>query len=110
MTASRAATPAAAAAPPKASTRSNRSPWVWALGSTVALILIALPWLFFKVRVELAIRTDAQTARRLVAAGKYQEASAPLERWLKAKPNTAEAHFLAARGAIGLRLFDLGLA
>jgi tetratricopeptide (TPR) repeat protein len=72
--------------------------------------LIALPWLFFKVRVELAIRTDAQTARRLVTAGKYQEASAPLERWLKAKPSAAEAHFLAARGAIGLHLFDLGLA
>jgi Flp pilus assembly protein TadD len=71
--------------------------------------LIALPWLFFRVRGELAIRTDAQTARRLVAAGRYQEANAPLERWLKAKPNAAEAHFLAARGAIGLRLFDLGL-
>ena len=75
-----------------------------------ALVLIALPWLFFKVRVELAIRTDAQAARRLLAEGKYQEASAPLERWLKAKPGAAEAHFLAARGAIGLRLFDLGLA
>ncbi len=75
-----------------------------------ALVLIALPWLFFKVRDELAIRTDAQAARRLVAAGKYQEASAPLERWIKAKPNAAEPHFLAARGAIGLRLFDLGLA
>ena len=42
--------------------------------------------------------------------GKYQEASAPLERWIKAKPARPRPHFLAARGAIGLRRFDLGLA
>jgi tetratricopeptide (TPR) repeat protein len=109
MTASRPTIPAAASWS-KTSPRRNRSPWVWVLGITVALVLIALPWLFFKVRTELAIRTDAQAARRLIALGKYQEAGAPLERWLKAKPNAAEPHFLAARAAIGLRLFDFGLA
>ena len=42
-----------------------------------ALVLIALPWLFFKVRLELAIRTECGEDRSAVARrGKYQEASA----------------------------------
>jgi tetratricopeptide (TPR) repeat protein len=71
---------------------------------------MAARWLYMRVRAEFAVRADAQIARQLIAEGKYQEASVPLDRWLKAKPDAAEAHFLAARGAIGLRLFDFGLA
>ena len=75
-----------------------------------ALVLIALPWLFFKVRVELAIRTDAQTARRLVAA---ESTRRPAPRWNDgSRPSRARPRLISwpPRGAIGLRRFDLGLA
>ena len=107
--ASRADMPAAASESlPKTSARRNRSLRVRALGLTVAPVLVSLLWLCFKVRAELASRADAQAARRLVADGKYQEAGALLERWLKAKPNAAEPHFLAARATIGLGLVRPG--
>lgn len=59
-------------------------------------------------RLELAVRADASEARRLVAAGKYAEARAPLERWLKARPDSAEAAFLGAKGLFAFNLFEDG--
>jgi tetratricopeptide (TPR) repeat protein len=40
---------------------------------------------------------DAATARRALADGRLDEASAGLERWLKSSPRSAEAHYLKAR-------------
>jgi tetratricopeptide (TPR) repeat protein len=61
-----------------------------------------------KVRDELAVRADAREGRRLVAERKFEEAYAPLERWLKARPNSAEALFLTARGMFAANLIDQG--
>ena len=40
---------------------------------------------------------DAQIVRRAFAAGRLDEASGALERWLRSSPDSAEAHYL--RGA-----------
>jgi tetratricopeptide (TPR) repeat protein len=42
---------------------------------------------------------DAATARRALAEGRLDEASHALERWLRASPGSAEAHYLMARVA-----------
>src|SRR4051794_7012513 len=101
MTASR---PVIATTTPQAKTSAtgNRARCVWTVGLVALVAMMAATWLFLRVRAELADRADAQIARQLIADGKYKEAGAPLERWLKARPDAAEAHFLAARGAIGL--------
>jgi predicted Zn-dependent protease len=48
---------------------------------------------------ELAVRADVRAARESVAAGRLDEASAWLGRWLRARPDAAEAHYLMARVA-----------
>ncbi len=42
----------------------------------------------------------AQAARLALAAGRYDQAALPLERWLKASPSSAEAHALSAQLAL----------
>jgi predicted Zn-dependent protease len=49
---------------------------------------------------------DAATARRAIAEGRLDEASAAVDRWLTSSPNSAEAHYLKARIAWARR--DLG--
>jgi tetratricopeptide (TPR) repeat protein len=74
---------------------------------TAGLFLIAaVAWAAWKVPEVRAVRRDADSARRLVAAGKFDEARAPLLRWLKARPDAGEAYFLLARSAIHFGVFD----
>jgi tetratricopeptide (TPR) repeat protein len=49
---------------------------------------------------------DAATARRALADGRLDRASAALDRWLKSSPRSAEAHYLKAR--IAWARHDLG--
>jgi predicted Zn-dependent protease len=53
-----------------------------------------------------AVERDAQAARAGVAAGKPAAARAPLLRWLRARPSSAEAHALLAE--VALAQGDLG--
>src|SRR5208282_3312821 len=61
-----------------------------------------------KVRDELAVQADARQARRLVADRKFEDAYQPLERWLKARPSSAEALFLTAREMFAANMMDRG--
>jgi tetratricopeptide (TPR) repeat protein len=45
---------------------------------------------------------DALEARRALAAGRFAAAVAPIARWLKAQPDSAEAQFLKGRVALAL--------
>lgn len=69
---------------------------------------VALGWSILRIRDEFAVRASARAARDLIAAGQFQAAGEPLERWLKARPKSPEARFLAARRAIGIERFELG--
>jgi tetratricopeptide (TPR) repeat protein len=70
----------------------------------VASVLVA-----GKLAAALALRKDIAAARRLMAEGKVTEARDPLERWLKARPDSGEAFFLLARAALHFQAFDQGL-
>jgi len=72
------------------------------------LLGIGITGAIIKARDELAVRADAQEARRLIAERKFDEASGPLDRWLKARPGSAEALFLTARGMFAANLIDEG--
>lgn len=80
----------------------------------MALVLVsgvlAFGWLALWFRDVMEVRSSAQAARDLIAAGRYDQAGVFLEKWLKERPNSAEARFLAARGAIGLGRLDAGLS
>lgn len=62
-----------------------------------------------KVREEMGLRSAAERARRLIAAKKFQEARSPLERWLRARPESAEATFLLAKGTLAIGDHGRGL-
>jgi tetratricopeptide (TPR) repeat protein len=49
---------------------------------------------------ERAATRDARAARRALAAGRFDEAQAAVARWLVARPEAAEAHFLQGRLAL----------
>jgi Flp pilus assembly protein TadD len=51
----------------------------------------------------------ARSARERIAAGDFEAADEPLQHWLEARPDSAEALFLSARVAIGLNRFEPGL-
>ncbi len=51
---------------------------------------------------EIAARSAARAARRAVADRRFDEAEVVLGRWLRARPNSAEAHSLKARVALAL--------
>ena len=66
--------------------------------SLVLVVLgIAAAGALFKLRGELSVQALARETRRLVAEQKFEQARGPLERWLKARPSSAEAWFLAAQ-------------
>jgi tetratricopeptide (TPR) repeat protein len=86
--------------------RSNHARWLARLGAILGFV--ALGWLILWIRDEFAVRASARDARDLIAAGQFQSAGEPLERWLKARPKSPEARFLTARRAFGLERFELG--
>jgi tetratricopeptide (TPR) repeat protein len=77
-------------------------------GLVGVLLLVPAVWAARKVRDWIAVRTDARAARRLIDEGKFEEARVPLERWLRARPDSGEAVFLLAKGALHFQLFDQG--
>jgi tetratricopeptide (TPR) repeat protein len=76
----------------------------------LAIGVVAVVGLAGKLRRDAAVRKDAEQARRLIGEARYQEAQAPLQRWLAAEPRSAEALFLVAKGAIGLGMNEQGFA
>jgi tetratricopeptide (TPR) repeat protein len=94
--------------PGGARSRTGRPKRRWAAGFVGVLLLIAAAWVAGEVRDAIAVRKNASTARRLVAEGKFTEARDPLDRWLKARPDSGEAMFLLAKGALHFQLFDQG--
>jgi tetratricopeptide (TPR) repeat protein len=71
----------------------------WKLGLFLAVIgLLVLAG--FALRDEIAFGAAARETRRAVTAGRFLDAEAPLERWLRARPDNAEAHYLKARVAL----------
>jgi tetratricopeptide (TPR) repeat protein len=85
----------------------KRKPF-WAAVLLGVLLLVPAAWAARKVRDLIAVGTDARAARRLIAEGKFEEARVPLERWLRARPDSGEAVFLLAKGALHFQLFDQG--
>jgi Flp pilus assembly protein TadD len=65
----------------------------------VALLGLAAAgaWLFLGLTAD----RDARLARTAVAAGRFDEADPPLARWVRARPENAEAWYLKARVAAG---------
>ena len=63
----------------------------------VLLVVACLPLLR-----SLAVHVLARSARGAVADGRFAEAYALVEPWLRARPESAEAHALKARAALGL--------
>jgi tetratricopeptide (TPR) repeat protein len=62
-----------------------------------------------KGREELAVRADAREARRLVSEGRFRAAQPYLQRWLQARPKSAEAAFLVAKGMFAFQMPEAGL-
>ena len=70
---------------------------VVAVGAILALVAVGA-W----SAGEIAARSAARAARRAVADRRFAEAEAALGRWLRARPRSAEAHYLKARVALAL--------
>jgi tetratricopeptide (TPR) repeat protein len=69
----------------------------WLVGAVVVASLSAAAAVWAWRRTE---PRDAKEARSALAAGRFAAAEAPLLRWLKARPDSAEAHFLKGRVAL----------
>ncbi len=65
-------------------------------------VTIALAAAGVLIRGEVAARSAARAARRALADRRFAEAEVALGRWLRARPRSAEAHYLKARVALGL--------
>jgi tetratricopeptide (TPR) repeat protein len=72
--------------------------WLRISAAIVALGLIAGAGLL--IRERRAVERDARTVRDALADGRPAWAAGPLERWLKARPDSAEAHALRAEVAL----------
>ena len=79
---------------------------VW--GSALVVLGIALAGVLVKLRHELTVQADGRAARRLVADRQFEEAHQPLERWLQARPSSAEAWFLTAQERFAANRFEPG--
>ena len=86
--------------------RGARRLLVWVL--LVVLAGIGITGAVIKLRDEMTVRADAREARRLIAQRRFDEASGPLDRWLKARPGSAEALFLTAQALFAANLMDQG--
>jgi tetratricopeptide (TPR) repeat protein len=80
-------------------------------GASLAILIMLAVGLFLALKLsrDREIAKDVGRARHLVALGRFDEAKVPLKRWLEARPDSAEAVFLAARAAISLGLAEQGL-
>src|SRR5438105_14720398 len=67
--------------------------------AAVALVLVLAVALVLAARGDFTVLLAARSARRALAAGHVAEAATPVDRWLRARPDSAEAHFLKARVA-----------
>lgn len=65
-----------------------------------AVTAVFMVWVAFAIRDELAFGQPMRAAKRAVASRRFKDAEAPLNRWLRARPDDAEAHFLKARVAL----------
>jgi Tfp pilus assembly protein PilF len=72
--------------------------WIWAAGALLLGFVVTGSFCWSRFRPS----PDIDAARRAVAAGRFQEALVPLERWILARPNSAEAQYLRARVAYAL--------
>ncbi len=81
-----------------------RSWFRWLSGTLLVLVLIggAMLW----VRENRAVERDAQAARTAITSGRTSAAREPLQRWLRARPNSAEAHALRSELALAEGDFD----
>jgi tetratricopeptide (TPR) repeat protein len=79
-------------------TAAGRLPRRWVLVAA-SIALSAVGALAYWFASEAPVRTDAEQARRAVRTRRFDEALAPLGRWLRAQPSSAEAHLLRARVA-----------
>ncbi len=79
-------------------TRLRSSPWKWLAGLLLAGVLV---WpIAAKVREHRAVENAARSARAALQSGRVSAALAPLARYLSARPDSAEAHALAAQFAL----------
>ncbi|MHB1557223.1 MAG: tetratricopeptide repeat protein, partial [Isosphaeraceae bacterium] len=72
----------------------------WKAPARRTLLIVALAVPIVAGAATVAVRLldrDARTARRALAEGRLDDASAALDRWLRSSPRSAEAHFLRAR-------------
>jgi tetratricopeptide (TPR) repeat protein len=76
------------------------------LGAAAIAGLVGAPFLILKAQNSLAASRAAQAARAAIASGHHREARKPLAQWLRATPDSAEAHALAAQ--VELEEGDLG--
>jgi tetratricopeptide (TPR) repeat protein len=84
--------------------RSRRRAIAW---SAIAIALIGgAVFLAFKIQSSRAAGRAARVARLAISAGRHRQARAPLARWLRAQPGSAEAHALLAQ--VALEDGDLG--
>jgi len=73
----------------------------------IAALCVGLVWLAAaKIQAFLTVERDARAARLAVSSGHRKNAELPLARWLRARPESAEAHALMAQ--VALEAGDLG--
>ena len=68
------------------------------LGAAIGLALLG--WALIGFRGHQAVERDAQAVRAALSVGRAAAARQPLQRWLRARPNSAEAHALMAELAL----------
>ena len=78
---------------------------VW-LGAAAIAGLAGAPFVVFKAQNSLAAGRAARAARAAINSGHHPEARKPLAEWLRAEPDSAEAHALCAQ--VELEVGDLG--
>jgi Flp pilus assembly protein TadD len=80
---------------------SMRIPWrkIWLVGGTLAVGLAVAAMAWGRLRSGAA---DARAVAGDVEAGRFAEAKGPLGRWLKARPDSAEARYYQGRVALAL--------
>jgi tetratricopeptide (TPR) repeat protein len=82
--------------------RIRASGWFFLAGLGLCLLWV----LALKIQEYLRVDRDAGAARAAVLAGKFYDAREPATRWLRARPNSADAHLIMAQ--LALEEGDLG--
>jgi Flp pilus assembly protein TadD len=76
----------------------------WALSAVVGLSLCGA--IAVKIQDRLAVEQDVRAARAAISSGKFKQAAGPITRWIRARPDAAEAHAFLAQ--LALEEGDLG--